>query len=188
MKGKITRGKYHVATIFIDIHSNLSYMYLQRWSKSDYTVQAKSAFEKYSFFHGIQIKHYHEDNGILAYNAFVHSCDKDGQTLYFCGVNDHWENSVAEKIIRDIQSQSIIMMLHAKEHWPSAISFNLWIYNLQLANYIRNSTPGKKDIISPEENFSQICIQPKIKAFHSFFYPVYAINNMLQVGKYLNKY
>ena len=79
------------------------------------------------------------------------------------------------------------MMLHAKEHWPSAISVNLWLYNLQLANYIRNSTSGKKDSISPMENYSKIRIHPKIKAFHSFFYPVYAINNMLQVGKYLNK-
>ena len=114
MKVKIIRGNYHAATIFIYHHSNLRYIYLQWWAKSDYTVQAKSAFEKYSFSHSIQIKHYNDDNGILVYNAFVQYCDKKGQTLYFCGVNDHWENSVAEKIIRDLQSQYRIMMLHAK--------------------------------------------------------------------------
>ena len=102
MKGKLTRYKYHVAIIFIDHHSNLKYIWFQRPATSDNKVQSKRVFEKYSLSHSIQIKHYNDDNGILVYNAFVQYCDKKGQTLYFCGVNDHWENSVAEKIIRDL--------------------------------------------------------------------------------------
>ena len=75
------------------------------------------------------------------------------------------------------------MMLHAKAHWPSTISVNLWPYDLRLDNDNQNYTSGKKDGISPMDNISQIFIQPKIKAFHSFGCLVYSLKNKLKGEK-----
>ena len=80
------------------------------------------------------------------------------------------------------------MIIHAKACWTSSISVNRWPYALRLTNYIKNSTPGNKDDISPIENISQIHIKTKIKAFQSFGWPLYALNDKLPVGKSLNKY
>ena len=66
-------------------------MHLQQQSKSDKTVQAKSAFEKYICSQGIQIKHYHADNGRFADNALLKSFNKEVQTLSLCVVNSHLE-------------------------------------------------------------------------------------------------
>ena len=60
-------------------------------------LQSKRAFEKYSSSHGIQIKNHRADNGKLSYNAFLHSCNNEGQTSPFCGVNTRWQNGVAKK-------------------------------------------------------------------------------------------
>ena len=79
MKRNITREKYHVATIFIDHHSNLSYIYLQLRATSDDTAQAKWAFEKYACSHRIKMKHYHADNGRFTDNAFVYPWYKEGK-------------------------------------------------------------------------------------------------------------
>ena len=94
MKGKLKRERYHVETILIDPHSDLTYMHLQQQSKSDKTVQAKSAFEKYICSQGIQIKHYHADNGRFADNALLKSFNKEVQTLSLCVVNSHSEKMV----------------------------------------------------------------------------------------------
>lgn len=42
MKGRLTRSRYQVATVFVDHHSDLSYVYLQRSTTGEETVNAKS--------------------------------------------------------------------------------------------------------------------------------------------------
>ena len=143
LKGRMTKARYHVATIFTDHHSDLSFVYLQRQATSEETVQAKQAFEKYARQCGVIVKHYHADNGRFADNAFIEACNQAGQTISYCGVNAHFQNGVAEKRIRDLQDQARTMMLHAKARWPQAISVNLWPYALRMANDVRNSTPGR---------------------------------------------
>ena len=81
-------------------------------------LQSKRAFEKYSSSHGIQIKNHRADNGKLSYNAFLQSCNNEGQTPPFCGVNIRWQNGVAKKKKKDLQYQARIMTLHAKTRYP----------------------------------------------------------------------
>ena len=59
LKGRLTKDRYHAATIFVDHFSRSSYIYLQRSTSSNETYLAKSAFEAYAAKHGIKIRHYH---------------------------------------------------------------------------------------------------------------------------------
>jgi hypothetical protein len=44
----------------------------------------------------------------------MNAAKQQQQTISFCGVNAHFQNGIAEKIIRDIQEQARTMLLHAK--------------------------------------------------------------------------
>lgn len=70
MKGKLTLQCYRAATVFVDHASRLSYVHLQRGETSKETIEAKDRFEAYARLHGVQIQHYHADNGCFADNLF----------------------------------------------------------------------------------------------------------------------
>ena len=188
LKGKLTKKRYRAATVFVDHSSRLSYVHLQNSLSSDETVQAKRAFEAYARSHGVNIKHYHADNGRFADNAFLDSIAKSGQTISYCGVNAHFQNGIAEKRIRDLQEQARKQLLHAKARWPSAIEINLWPYAIRNANDIRNTLPDKDDGSSPIERFSGTNVSPKLRHNHTFGCPVYALDNRLQANGRIPKW
>ena len=97
MKGKLTKQRYHYATIFVDHYSGLCYVYLQRTITSVETVNAKHAFEAFARQNKVDILHYHADNGRFADNLFIQDVDKQGQTISYCGVGAHFQNGRAEK-------------------------------------------------------------------------------------------
>ena len=100
----LTRRRYHVATIFVDHYSSLSYVYLQETQTSQDTLTAKQAFEAYARDHGVKIQHYHADNGRFVDNMWQESINKASQTMTLCGVNAHHQNGVVEKRIHDLVS------------------------------------------------------------------------------------
>jgi hypothetical protein len=100
-------------------------------------VEAKHAFEAFARSFGIRILHYHADNGRFADNLFLKDVETSGQTISFCGVNAHFQNGIAEKMIRDLQESTRKQLLHAKSRWPKAIELNLWPYALRLANHLQ---------------------------------------------------
>jgi len=128
MKGIPTTKRYRGATIFVDQYSGLSYVHLQKGLTGDETVLAKEAFERYARSHGVQVTHYHADNGRFADNKWRKACADNGQRLTFCGVNAHFQNGVAERRIRELQDQARTMLIHANKRWPEAINVHLWPY------------------------------------------------------------
>jgi hypothetical protein len=92
---------------------------------SDQTMAAKHAFELMAKGAGVQIKHYHEDNGRFADNAFLKDVELQGQTITFCGVRAHFQNGIAEKRIRDLQERACTMLIHASNKWPKAMNASL---------------------------------------------------------------
>ena len=70
LKGKPTKQRYCAATIFLDHHSDLTYVYLQQGLSSEETVEANKAFEDYSQTYSVRIKHYHAENGSFTENYF----------------------------------------------------------------------------------------------------------------------
>ena len=74
------------------------------------------------------------------------------------------------------------MLLHAMHRRPSAVTIHLWPYALRYAAHIFNNTPFN-DGISPMENFSSTNVSASMKHFHTFGYPVYALDERLQSNK-----
>ena len=128
LKGRLTRQRYKAATVFVNHFPRLSFIYLQRSITSSETLNAKKAFEAYSKRHGVQIHHYHADNGRFADNAYIQHVKESGQTISYCGVDAHFQNGIAEKRIRDLQESTRKQLLHAKHRWPEAIELCMWHY------------------------------------------------------------
>jgi hypothetical protein len=134
LKGRLTRRRYNASTVFVDHFSRMSYVHLQESLISVDTVEAKEAFEAFARNMGVRIQHYHADNGRFSDNGFMNAVNKQQQNIYFCGVNAHFQNGLAYKIIRDLPEQARTMLLHAKSRWPKVISIHLWPDALRSAN------------------------------------------------------
>ena len=128
------------------------------------------------------IRHYHADNGRFADNLFIQNIESNGQTISFCGVGAHHQNGRAEKRIRDLRESARKMILHANSRWPKAVNVHLWPYALRHISNISNMTPDKLDGSSMLERFAEVNVSPRIKIFHTFGCPVYALHNDLQGG------
>jgi len=96
MTGKLTNQRIVASTIFVDHASDLSYVYHQTSMTSEETLKSKLAFEKFAASHGVNIKHYHADNGRFKDKLFSKSIEEKGQTISCCGVGAHHQNGIAE--------------------------------------------------------------------------------------------
>ena len=190
-KGSLTKGRYRVATVFVDHYSGLDYVHLQRSTSAEETLEAKAAFERFAATHGVRILHYHADNGIFADNAFREACRRAQQGLTFCGVGAHHQNGVAERRIRDLSEHARAMLFHAAFRWPKAVTVHLWPYALRLASEIRRNLPREPRHASasaaqrdkaPIQLFSQTSEPVRIKHFHPFGCPVYVLDDDLQTA------
>eukprot|EP00957_Ditylum_brightwellii_P092393 7034889-Ditylum_brightwellii.AAC.1 len=166
LKGRLTKDRYAAATVLVDHCSHLSYIYLQRQLTSEETLNAKHAFESYSRKHRVRVAHYHADNGRFVGNAFMQDVDKQGQTNSFCGINAHFQNGIAEKMIRDLTEATRKQLLHAMARWPAMILSNLWTYPLRAACATMNHLPVSEDGQSPLKKFSCVQVQPSLKTHH----------------------
>ena len=188
LKGKLTMQRYWYMTVFVDQHSQYAYVYLQWTITSAETVQAKHSFERMAEDMGVRIHHYHADNGRFVDKGFVQDCQKQRQGITYCEVNAHFQNSIVEKKIYDLQEQMRTMMLHALRKWSSMLSVHLWPYELRTANDICNSTLHKGSNVSPIKLFSGVAVRPKLKHYHAFGCPTYILNKDLQAQKNFPKW
>ena len=108
-------------------------------------------------------------------------CTAHGQTISHSRVNAHFQNSMAEKRIHNLQDVMRMMLVHAKHHWPDAINAHLWPYTLCTANEI-HANSLKADGLSPIELFSDGAAATSPRHFHPFGCPVYMLNDRIQAG------
>ncbi|KAL7580919.1 hypothetical protein ACA910_005738 [Epithemia clementina (nom. ined.)] len=188
LKGAPTLQRYRYATIFVDHYSRYVYVYLQKSLTSAETVQAKCAFENNARDHGVRVLHYHADNGRFADNGFINDCKIKGQGLSYCGGNAHFQNGIAEKMIRDLQEGTRTSLLFAIQKWPKMVNVHLWPYGLRHDANVRNATATIKHKKSPLELWSQVQVAPKIRHFHTFGCPVYVLDNKLQAQQGVPKW
>ena len=80
---------------------------------SNETVQAKTAFERYSEERGVHILHYHADYGRFFNKGFIENCQSNNQCLTYCGINAHFQNGIAKKKIWDLQEATRTSLLFA---------------------------------------------------------------------------
>jgi len=76
MSGKPTYKRYKHAAVYVDQATGLGFTWLQKSIDIQDTVEGKQAFERFCQSHGIQIQHYHADNGIFASNTWRLSCQE----------------------------------------------------------------------------------------------------------------
>ncbi len=168
----------------------MGFIYLQKTSTAEETLEGKVLFEKYAQYCGITIRRYHADNGIFRANKWVQRCIEGEQTLSFAGVNAHHQNGVAEKRIRDLQELARTSLIFAKRRWPDAITANLWPYAIRQANRVLNKTPSPKDTThrSPHQIFSGSVVDANPKHFQPFRCPEYVLDEALQSGNIHHKW
>ena len=183
MKGRLTKRRYKYATIFVDNYSRYTYVHLQTALTSEETVEAKRAFETHMQSMGVHVTAYHADNGRFADNAFLNAVRQQGQNISFCGVNAHFQNGIAEQMIRTLRDSARTQLLHAIERWPSANSIHLWPYALVHAANVLNQLPKSGETESPAAKISRTSVQPNLHHIHTFRCPVYALDNRLQAGQ-----
>ena len=182
LKGKLTTQRYKYATVFVDHFSRYTYVHLQKSLTSEETLEAKRAFEAHCRKYNVNVENYHADNGRFADNLYVNDVRAKGQTITYCGVNAHWQNGIAERMIRTLRETARTQLLHAIERWPSNCSTHLWPFALRYAAQVQNEVP-KKDGESPISKFSGVSVQANMNHLHAFGCPVYALNNDLASGK-----
>jgi hypothetical protein len=185
LKGTLTKKHYASATIFIDHYLRLKYIHLMTKLTSEETMEAKRAFKHFAKQHSIRILHYYCINGQFADNVFKNSCIAKGQHLTFCGVNAHFQNSIAEKAIRDLRESARKQLLYAHQCWLAAIHLALLPYALRSAVRLHNTLLVLEDGTSRLERFSSIRIGSKMKHHHAFGCPVFALENDLAAGSFI---
>jgi hypothetical protein len=114
MAGFLTRKRYMV---FVDY---LILVHLMQSQSAEEAVIAKQSFEDCRS-HGVEVKHYHADNGIL--HPWKDNCRERHQGVSYAGVNPIIKMD-DERRIRSIQEQARCSLIHAHHRWPSAITAN----------------------------------------------------------------
>ena len=182
IKGWLTRERQHIATVFVDHYSDLTFVHVSNSDTSVETVEAKEAFERFAAGHNVTVKHYHADNGRFADIAFKEHVAEKGQSLSLCGVGAHHQNGKVEKRIRDIVEQARTMLLHAAHRWPKAVSTSLWPYALHHAVKLRNNLAINEESLSPLSKFSGSSVKNNIywKHQHTFGCPAFVLEAPLQ--------
>ena len=109
---------------YVDQYSDLTFVYLQKSTNAEETLDAKEAFERYAYQHGVKILHYHADNGRFNENAWIHHLHQQNpqQPQSYSGVGAHHQNGIAEKRIRDLQDCARTILIHSQRRWPGAIN------------------------------------------------------------------
>jgi len=182
VKGWLTRERQHIATIFVDHHSDLTYVHITPSDTSIETIEAKEAFERFAANHNVTVKHYHADNGRFADSLFKQHVEDKGQSISFCGVGAHHQNGKVEKRIRDIVDQSRTMLLHASHRWPKAVSAALWPCALLHSARIRNNMSTMTEGATPLSIFSGSKVKDNVfwKHQHTFGCPAFVLDAPLQ--------
>ena len=182
MSGKLTTQRYTCATIFVDQYSGFSYIWIQRSTSVDETLKGKRAFERFSTHHGVNITHYHADNGVFRAKDWVVDCHTRQQSISYAAVGAHHQNGVAERRIRVLQDMTRTQLLHAQERWPQAITPFLWPYALRIANDEWNNAPNPRDKakLTPLQRFSSTKVQRNIAHSAPFGCPTYVLTSELQ--------
>ena len=182
MTGMITTKRYTCATVYVDHSSGYSFIWIQKSTSVDDTLEGKRAFEEHARNSGIKIQHYHADNGVFKARPWVEDCHKKHQRITYAGVGAHHQNGVAERRIRVLQDLARAQMAHASQRWPEAMAANLWPYAIRIANQEWNQAPNPREILmrSAYQLFHKTDTQRNAKHSIPFGCPVYVLKDQLQ--------
>ena len=101
-KGKPSSAKYHAASIYVDYASRYTYIKCHYSTGAAKAIEGKQCYEQLAASHGVKIKAYRVDNGIMSCHDYVQHATLNQQSITYCGVNAHGQNGIAKRSIRTI--------------------------------------------------------------------------------------
>ena len=70
---------------------------------------------------GIRLKKFHTDSGIFAGEVFKSDVSDNNQTISYCRVGVHFQNGIAETVIKQLTEKARKFLIYAKHQWSEAI-------------------------------------------------------------------
>ena len=113
LKVNQTSIKYHVAAIFFDHFSQLTYVHFSESITANEAVEEKRAFEQYAATFGVKIQKYHAENGAFNTQVFKEIIIATNQTIDFSGVDVHHQKTNSERMIKTVAYRARGMILNA---------------------------------------------------------------------------
>ena len=92
MCGILATKRYTCATVYVYQASKIGFVWIQKTTAAKDTAEGKKAFEKYARDRGVQIQHYHADNGTLKIKSWVLDCQLSRKRITYAGVGAHHQN------------------------------------------------------------------------------------------------
>ena len=183
------REKFCGGTIFIDVATGYTRVYMQVSLGASETIKSKHKFEQEALEAGVVVRAYRTDNGIFTKEQFLNELIENGQGITVSGVGAHHQNGVAERAIRTTVTKSRTMLLHAMLRWPEQTSSDFWPMAMQHASYLVNIVPTFDEGWSPEEKFFRVLqTTNKFKVLPVWGCPTYVLHPTLQDMKKLPKW
>ena len=102
--------------------------------------------------------------------------------MTFFSVITHHQNSIAESHIKILTFGARTILLHARRHWPEAITTMLWPLALLAVAERHNLIKFDANIKIPLEKFSGVQVDVGINHFHTWVFPVCVLDSRLQDG------
>jgi len=182
--GTLLRDKITAAvTFFADHFSGYVFGHLMRSPTVAETIEAKQAYERHAFGHGVTVLRYRADNGTFSHPEFIQVTEHANQQLSYCAVGGHHQNGIAEKKIGDITAHARTILQHAKRNWPEAITTSLWPFALKYAIYLSNSLSMDLQGNTPTSKYTNTPVTHAdldLNNYHTFGCPCYVLDAGLQ--------
>ena len=178
----MTSARITAVTVFVDHFSDFTFVYLQKSTSQEETLEAKAAYERLIRSYGYSVKHYHADNGRFADTTFQLAVAHADQRISFCGVGSHHQNGIVENRIKTLTETARILLLHAQRMWPEAISQILWPFAIKTACDHYKHFHLDDDGRSPMERLVGTTNSFHLHDFHPWGCPVYILDSRLQSG------
>ena len=180
VKGRLMKAKYYAATIFVDHHTDFTYVHLQKDTTAEATLEAKNAYEHLLQTFGHKVLAYHADNGRFAEKMFVGDVRDKAQNITYCGVGSHHQNGIAERKIRTLGEDARTMLAHGQHLWPEAVTKTLWPFAYKASCRSRNRYKLDDKLLCPEEKLTGLKVNQEIRNEHPLFCPVFVLDSKLQ--------
>ena len=182
-KGIMTRARIWAATVFVDYVTGYIHVGLMTDQSGEATLQCKHDFEHLSATRGVDINHYHADNGRFAEKSFTDDVQSNGQRITYCGVGAHHQNGITENAIKQLTLVSRTLLVHAQSQWPEYITTMLWPFALKAAQDRLNQLNVKLDGRTPDMKYSGVAAASlRLRDFHTFGCPCYILDSRLQTN------
>ena len=97
----------------------------------DKTLLAKEAMEKVMAQAGINVKHYHADNGRFVDNGFIDAINTKYQKITFFGVGAHHQNGIIENKNKMLTLGARTLLLNGMQMWHTIIDSMFWPFDMK---------------------------------------------------------